>query len=67
MDLVTLLALIQNGTSLVNTITQVVEQASEVLSDDDAAEVRDALAELQAKNNATYDRVMSKLSEAAKK
>lgn len=55
---------IETGVKIFEVIQTLVEEAMDVLSDDDAAEVNTALQELQARNDETFTRVMDKLKAA---
>lgn len=55
---------VETGMKLFEVIQALVEAATDVLSEDDAAEVTEALKALQDKNDETYQRVMDKLKAA---
>lgn len=67
MDVLKLLALIQQIAALGGTVAELVEAGRDALSSEDEAALKAGLADLEAKNSATYSRVRAKLDAAAKR
>lgn len=61
MDPVTILAIVNGAAQLVKAVAPLVSQGTVVLSSQDEAQIKAALADLQAANEAIFDRVQSKL------
>ena len=59
-----ILKLIAIGHDVVEMVTKLVQNAGDALSEEDAAKLDDALKELQASNDAAFDRIKQKLQEA---
>lgn len=67
MNIGAILGIISQIPKLVEAISDVVDSAKGVLSEDDLTTLKDALATLQSQNNVAYDRIQVKLSEASKR
>lgn len=67
MNINTIITVIATGSKLLDTIMDLIDNVKGTLSEEDAAKVDAALAELQRRNDETFTRVSDKLKEAAKK
>ena len=67
MNINTIIKVIATGSKLLDTIMDLIDNVKGTLSEEDAAKVDAALAELQRRNDETFTRVSDKLKEAAKK
>jgi hypothetical protein len=64
-DALKLLAILQQLAALGATVADLVEKAAENLNSDDEAKLKDALAEIEGQNNASYARIRAKLVKAS--
>lgn len=67
MDVLKILAILQQLAALGGTVAELVESSREALSSDDEAKLKAGLAELEQRNTDTYTRVRAKLAAAADK
>jgi uncharacterized membrane protein YgcG len=65
MDLLKILALLQQLAALGGTVADLVEDAKATLSSDDEAKLKAALADIEHRNNTSYSRIRAKLAKAS--
>lgn len=64
-DINNILGMINVGATLFDTIVKLVDNVKDTLSEDDAAKLEEALADLQKRNDEAFTRVSDKLKAAA--